>query len=179
MALCVSGLLAAGFGVGISRLTAAAGPPPSLGTVPAGTLSRAGVTLAAASQPPYCDIERGAAQRGAPAGVGGCAISREQAESNLLPAFRGTVREAVLARVSGPSGSGIGQDQLVWLVVVRSNLLVLPTTYCAPPVPGGAACQSRGLGAVSNQAIVFIDGLTGQVLTTVSVAAPAAGAPAG
>src|SRR5258708_13397072 len=37
VALCASGLLAAGFGVAISRLTAAPGPAPSLRTLPPGT----------------------------------------------------------------------------------------------------------------------------------------------
>jgi hypothetical protein len=179
VALGGSALLAAGFGIGVGRLAQAPQPAPQLRTVPAGALARAGITIGAADQPPYCDAGRSAAaRRVVQSGLPGCAISGEAAQASLLPAFQGTVTEAVLARANGPAASGIGQGRLVWLVVVRSSLLVLPTTACAPPVASGPACASRDMGQVSGQAIVFVDGSTGQVLTTLPVAAPA-GTPSG
>jgi len=142
--------------------------------VPPGTLSRAGVTLAAAKQPPYCGWRQDAGQAGTiPASLPGCAVTRRQAEGALLPGFRGSVVETALARASGPSASGIGRGRLVWLVVVRSNLLVLPTTSCGP-------CGSPRPPQVSNRAVAIVDGWTAQVLTVVPVLAGAQnGASAG
>jgi hypothetical protein len=178
-ALAGSAVLAVGVGVTTSLLVAGAQEAPRLHTVPAGTLSAAGISAAAASQPPYCDVERGAAQRGwTSAGVAGCAIARSDAEAALLPVFQGHVTEAVLARVTGPATSDIGRDRLVWMVVVQSSLLVLPTNACGPPRASGPACAAGRMGPVSSQAIVFVDATNGQVLTTVPVpAAPASPSP--
>jgi hypothetical protein len=148
VALGASTLLAAGFAVWIAGLVAGAPPAPQLQTVPAGTLSRAGITVTGAAQPGYCEVERSAVKRWVPAAGGGCPISRDEARAALLPVFQGDVTESTLARVSGPSASGLGRDRLVWLVVVHSSLLV-------------------GVGQTSPRAIVFVDGVTGQVLTTV------------
>jgi hypothetical protein len=170
VALGASAVLAVGVGVATSLLVAGAQEPPRLRTVPARTLPQAGISLAAASQPPYCDVERTAAQRGwTSAGVAGCAIGRTRAEAALLPVFQGHVTEAVLARVTGPATSDIGRDRLVWMVVVQSSLLVLPTNACGPPVASGPACAAGRMGPVSSQAVVFVDATSGQVLTTVPV----------
>lgn len=180
VALAGSAVLAVGFGVGIGRAVQSPRAAPHLRTVPAGALARAGITMGPADQPPYCGAGRPAAGRGwVPSGLPGCAISGEEARASLLPAFQGMVTEAVLARVSGPAGSGIGQGRLVWLVVVRSSLLVLPATACAPPVASGPACAVRDLGPVSPEAIVFVDGSSGQVLTTLPVAGRASAGPVG
>ena len=136
--------------------------------------------MAAADQPPYCDLGRVevAQRRVLPDGAAGCAISEREAQAALLPAFQNAVTEAVLVRVSGPATSGIGQDRLVWLMVVQSSLLILPTTACGPPRSTGPACAAGRIGPISTQAIVFVDGSSGQVLTTVSVPGQApAGAP--
>jgi hypothetical protein len=170
VALGASAVLAFGVGVATSLLVAGAQEPPRLRTVPARTLPQAGISVAAASQPPYCDVERTAAQRGwTSAGMAGCAIGRAQAQTALLPVFQGHVTEAVLARVTGPATSDIGRDRLVWLVVVQSSLLVLPTNACGPPVASGPACAAGRMGPVSSQAVVFVDATSGQVLTTVPV----------
>jgi hypothetical protein len=144
-ALAGSALLAAGAGIAAGRLAPPAPPAPRLETVPPGALARAGITVDGAGQPAYCGVERVRA-----AGVGGCAISRGDAEAALLPAFQGTVREAVLARVSGPPASGLGRDRTVWLVVVRSYLLVRPDQ-------------------TSPDVVVFVDAATGKVVTTLPV----------
>jgi hypothetical protein len=176
--LGASALLAVGVGVVTTRLVASAQQPPRLRTVPLRTLPAAGFSVAAANQPPYCDLERDAVQRGwTSSGVAGCAISRSDAESALLPVFQGHVSEAVLARVTGPADSDVGSDQLVWLLVVRSSLLVLPTNACGPPRASGPACATGRMGPVSTQAVVIVDATDGQVLTTVPV--PAASTSAG
>jgi hypothetical protein len=146
-ALGASALLAGAVAVEAGRLAGGTPPAPRLRTVPAGTLSRAGITVTGVDRPAYCDLERTAVGRWAPAAGAGCPISGAEARSALLPVFQGGVTEATLARVSGPSGSGLGRDRLVWLVVVRSSLLV-------------------GVGQDSPRAVVFVDGVTGQVLTT-------------
>jgi len=144
-ALAGSALVAVGAGVAAGRIAAPSAPAPLLATVPAGALTRAGITVSGAGQPPYCDAERRAGS-----GLAGCAISRGDAEASLLPAFQGTVREAALARVSGPPASGLGRDRMVWLVVVRSYLLVRPDQ-------------------TSPDVVVFVDAATGKVLTTLPV----------
>jgi hypothetical protein len=170
VALGGSAALAVGFGVGVSRLAASSSPAPHLRTVPASALARAGITVSAPDQPLYCDAERTAAERRwISNGLAGCPITAAQAQASLLPAFQSTVTETVLARATGPTTSGIGQGRLVWIVVVQSSLLVLPTTACGPPVASGPACAAPRLGQVSGQAIVFVDGSSGQVLTTVPV----------
>lgn len=166
VALGASALLAAGFGLTVARLAAATEPAPQLRTVPAGTLQQAGFSVAGAGQPPYCDLGRdGARRRWVSGGVAGCAITRAQAEDALLPGFQQSVREAVLARVSGPDGGAVGRNRLVWMVVVESSLLVLPPSGCAAAVSTGPVCPVPS----TNQAVVLIDGTTAEVLTTVPV----------
>jgi hypothetical protein len=178
VALGASAALAVGVGVATTRLVAGAEEAPRLRTVPARTLAAAGITVAAPSQPPYCDVERDAAQRGwTPSGTAGCAISQTDAEAALLPVFQGHVIEAVLARVSGPAATDVGADRLVWMLVVRSNLLVLPTDACGPPRASGPACAAGRMGPVSTQAVVLVDATNGQVLTTVAVPASSPASP--
>jgi hypothetical protein len=171
--LAGSALLAVGFGIGVGNAFGAARQPPHLRTVSSAALARAGVALGAADQPPYCDAARTAAARHwVSAGVAGCAITGAEAESALLPSFQPAVTETVLARVSGPAVGDVGQGRLVWIVVVQSNLLVLPTNACGPPRASGPACAAPRMGQVSSQAIVLVDGTSGQVLRTVSIPAP-------
>jgi hypothetical protein len=178
VALGASAALAVGVGVGSTRLVAGAEEAPRLRTVPDRTLAAAGISVAAPHQPPYCDVERDAARRGwTSSGAGGCAISQTDAEAALLPVFQGHVTEAALARVSGPATTDVGSDRLVWMLVVRSSLLVLPTDACGPPRASGPACAAGRMGPVSNQAVVLVDATNGQVLTTVAVPASAAPSP--
>ena len=178
VALGASAALAVGVGVGTTRFVAGAEEAPRLRTVPARTLSAAGISVAAPSQPPYCEVERGAAQHGwTSSGTAGCAISRTDAEAALLPVFQGHVTEGVLARVSGPASTEIGSERLVWMLVVKSSLLVLPTDACGPPRASGPACAAGRMGPVSTQAVVLVDATSGQVLTTVPVPASATPSP--
>jgi hypothetical protein len=175
VALAVSAVLAIGFGALISHATARQ-PVPRLRTVPGAFLEQNGYSLASADQPPYCGAERSAVAHWVSTGQAGCAIGQDEARLSTLPIFQGTVREAVLARATGPDNSGLGRDRLVWLLVVRSSLLILPTTDCGPPRPSGPACQARHLDRPSDEVIVFVDATTGQVITMVAVPMPAAGA---
>jgi len=161
-------LIAVGVGVGVSRLDATAPPAPRLHTVPADTLSRAGIVLGGASQPPYCGVEDRAVERGwLAARSAECAVGRDRAAAAALPGGRGAVLEAVLARVSGDGV--VGHGRLAWVMVVRSDLLLVPANACAPPSATGPACAVARLGPVSNQAVVIVDGATGQVLRWVPV----------
>lgn len=170
VALGASAALAAGFGLAIAGLASRTQPAPQLATVPARTLPQAGIRVAAANQPPYCDLERGAAERRwISAGVAGCAITRPAAEAALLPGFQGTVQEAVLARVSAESEGSLGHDRLVWMLVVRSSLLLIPPSGCGATPTSGPACAVRGAGAVTNRAVVLVDATTGEVITAVPV----------
>jgi hypothetical protein len=178
--LGASAVLAVGVGVATTRLVAGAQQAPRLRTVPPETLPAAGISVAAANQPPYCDLERDAARRGwTSSGEAGCAISQSDAESALLPIFQGQVTEALLARATGPANSDVGSDQLVWMLVVRSSLLVLPTNACGPPRASGPACAAGPgrMGPISSRAVVLVDATDGQVLTTVPVPVPASATP--
>jgi hypothetical protein len=93
------------------------------------------------------------------------------ASAAALPGGQGTADEAVLAQVTGTTGGIVGQNRLAWVVVVHSKYLMLPSTGCAPPRPNGPACAARGLGRVSTEAVVVVDGSSGQVLATVPVPA--------
>src|SRR5438309_5711164 len=89
-AMAGSLLLATGFGLAVTRVSAAQGPAPRLHTVPPGTLSSAGLTLSPAQQPPYCAVQRGAADRGLGIGGGaGCAISQHDAEADARRSGQG------------------------------------------------------------------------------------------
>ena len=165
VAVSATALLAAGVTVGVGYSSTSGQSAPQLHSVPPGTMSGAGISLAPAGQPPYCGVERGAVQRGwIGTASGGCAISQQEASQAIPPGQ--AVLEAVLVRVDAPDPSPIGHGRLAWLLVVRSNLLMLPTIGCAPPVASGPACAVRRLGRVSNEAVVVVDGSSAEVVTT-------------
>ncbi|MBJ7597568.1 hypothetical protein [Candidatus Nephthysia bennettiae] len=172
IALGSTALLALGFGIGVSSLGASRQPAPQLSALPSGALAGAGITLAAPQQPPYCETERALAQQGwVSSSFAGCPIAETAASASAaaLPGGQGTVDEAVLAEVTGSAGGVIGQNRVAWVMVVHSKYLVLPATGCAPPRPNGPACAARGLGHVSTEVVVVVDGSSGQVLATVPV----------
>jgi hypothetical protein len=174
IALGSTALLALAVAIGVSSLGAWRQPAPQLSAVPSDALTGAGITLAAPQQPPYCETERALAQQGwVSSSFAGCPISERTASAlaAALPGGQGTVDEVVLAQVTGSTGGIIGQNRLAWVVVVHSKYLMLPSTGCAPPRPNGPACAARGLGRVSTEAVVVVDGSSGQVLATVPVPA--------
>jgi hypothetical protein len=117
-------------------------------------------------------MERALARQGwVSSSVAGCPIAEQAANAAAvaLPGGQRSVGETVLAQVTGNQGEAIGQNRLAWVVVVRSKYPILPATGCAPPRPNGPACAARGLGRVSTEAVVVVDGSSGQVLTTIPV----------
>jgi hypothetical protein len=174
IALGLTTLLALAVGIGVSSLGAWTQPPPRLSAIPSEALAGAGITMAAPQQPPYCETERALAQQGwVSSSFAGCPIPEKTASASAaaLPGGVGTVDEAVLAQVTTTASGAIGQNRLAWVVVVHSKYLMLPATGCAPPRPNGPACAARGLGRVSTEAVVVVDGSSGQVLATVPVPA--------
>lgn len=161
-------LLSGGVAFAADRLASpGSSPAPQLKTIPSATVARLGISLSPATLPPYCGgLEQTAVDRGwVRPGSAGCTISRDVAERAARAGSRITVVESLLARVSGtrPS-SGIGKDQLTWLVVVQSSFGVT----CAQPQPQGAAsaCFRRG-GNITQ--LVLVDAFSGSVITTMNV----------
>lgn len=156
-------LLAGGVAVVGDRLASpASAPAPRLKTIPAATINRLGLTLSAATQPPYCSgFEQTAVDRGwLHPGTAGCAISRDVAERAARQGGRVTVVESLLARVSSTLPSVVGTNQLTWLVVVQS-------------VRGNIGClQSPGgcfRATFTNNQLVLIDALSSAVVTTMNL----------
>jgi hypothetical protein len=167
-ALAGSALLAAGLAVAVDRATAASGQAPQLRTVPASSLAASGITLGAATVPPYCGLEQAAAQGGwMPSGAGGCPIGRSAAEAIVTRGGSARVLESLLARASAAGRTSIGQDHLVWLVVVRSSAVMLPmiacvrgpaiVTPCPPPV------------AVAGNTLAMLDASSGRMVQLLTV----------
>jgi hypothetical protein len=117
-------VLAVGFGLAASQLAnARERAAPQLKSVPATTLARLGITLTAATQPPYCGMAGAAVEHGwMPAGRAGCAISRSAAEAAAVQGSRNAAVESLLALVTSSRQTAIGRDHLTWLVVTQSNL---------------------------------------------------------
>ena len=152
-ALACTVLLALAVGVAITRMSVAGSAQPP-------------------DQPPYCDSERLiAGRRLLPQAAAGCPVSAQAARSTAaeLLVGGGSVREAVLARVSQAGPGAVGRDRLAWVVVLHSDFLLVPATRCAPPRASGPACAVSGLGAVSNEEVVVVDGDSGQILATVPI----------
>lgn len=123
VAAAATALLAAGTGVAANQFAAPrAQPPPQLKTVPSATLTRLGVTLSAASQPPYCGMAGAAMGRGwLRQGSAGCAIDQDTAESAARRGGSARVVESLLAFVTSTRNPAIGRDHLAWLVVVQQT----------------------------------------------------------
>jgi hypothetical protein len=158
--------------------------PLQLKTVSAAQLEQMGVRLVATSAPPYCALSDGAEDRGwAQGAVIGCPTSRGAAERNARVGGN-TVVESALARATMRSNANIGQDHLVWVVVVRGPAGI---TGCPPLVSGGgrtqpalcsgaAACRSLGtatgnsslasrcVAAIGAPRILLLDGSSGALL---------------
>ncbi len=176
VACAVTVVLALGFGNGMSWLvTSAQSPAPTLRTIPPRTLQRYGITLSAATQPPYCGLaEGGPISRWLRTGLAGCPISRSAAEAAATRGASGTIQETVLARVTANGALPIGKDRLAWLVVLRGG--------SGPP---RVACPIRGatthitcpvISTPSFTRVVIVDGMTGQVVAVVIVGVQWAGA---
>jgi len=154
-ALVGSALVAAAFSVAADNAARVSASPPHLRTVSDAALARAGYRLAAPAVPPHCRIAQVAVGRGwLPQGAAGCPISRQAAIADATRGSDSRALDAVLARVTAASG---GVDQLLWLVVVQSSIVMTPAIACA----GGSS-------GVSVRCPVPIGGTTLQLLDAYS-----------
>jgi len=176
-ALAGSALLAAGFAVVAGRVTATNGPAPQLRGISASSLAAAGYTLGAAALPPYCDAELEAAGRGClPAGAAGCPVPRSAAEATAAPSGTAQVVESLLARVSATGTTGtVSRDRLMWLVVVRPRMLILPMIACAGGPAVTVPCPPQA--AVAGTVLVMVDAHSGQTVYAVMLGATGAAVP--
>jgi hypothetical protein len=157
-------------------LTGRAQPAPQLKNVPNATLARLGISLSAATQPPYCGATGPAVQHGLlRPGAIRCAISTDAAVAAARRGGGTQVVEALLALVSSSRSSTIGRDRLSWLLVTQGPL--------APPGPGAFPCQTPGGGwtacapvrTFNRSQLVVVDAYSGGVVSTLSLNPAAAG----
>jgi hypothetical protein len=170
-ALAGSAVLAVGFAIAAGQLTAGGGPTPRLRTVSASALAKAGYTLSPAALPPYCGVEQEASQRGwLPSGAGGCPVTRSAAEAAATPGGTSRVVESTLARVSAAGAAGpVGRDRLLWLVVARPSMVMVPLIACArgPAVTTPCPPVMPAMG----MALVMVDAHSGQTVYGVALTA--------
>jgi len=178
-ALAGTAVLAIGLGYAADRLVSGSAAP-RLTSVPASTLNRYGISLAAASAPPYC----GPLQAWGQAGLlrpAGCPITRQSAEAAAARVDGGVgVVEALLARVTSSPRAGGLSGRLAWVVVVRGFPIgpaVLPKIRCSVPVgsPGPPPPCILPVRIPSFTEVVILDASSGQVLTVVGASGPLAG----
>lgn len=153
-------LLAMGVGLAASQLaTPRTQPPPQLKTVPPTTLARLGISLAAASQPPYCGLADSAVGHGwLRSGSAGCAIGREAAESTARQGGAARVVESLLAFVTSTRAAAIGRDHLAWLVVVQQTLGACQQSG------GWSLCVGTGRGGFGWNQLAVVDAHSGGLL---------------
>ncbi len=164
-ALAISLLVAVGFAVAVDRVTAGREPAPHLRSVSQGALAASGLTLEAATQPPYCGAEQAAAHAGwLRAGWAGCAIGRDAAEAAVMRLGSGQVVESLLARVTASGRQPGFRDRLAWVVVVRGGMVLLPAMVCLQRAPAG--CSGPGTIQTRFLRVVVLDAFTGDVVTS-------------
>lgn len=163
-ALVSSAVLAAGFGVAVNAATRVTGSRPHLRTVSDAALAQAGYTLAAPAVPLHCEIALQAVGRGwLPQGAAGCPISRQAAIADATRGSDSRALDAVLARVDMPGG---GVDQLVWLVVMRSSIVMTPAIAC----PGSSSAVSvRCPVPIGGTTLQLLDAYSGRMLRFLAV----------
>lgn len=164
--------LAVCFGLAMDRVTTAAPSGPKLRTVSAAALASLGMTVAPATQPPYCGAEQAVASRGwLGSGSAGCPIGQDAARDAATKGAGGQTVESVLARVS-LSGMPTLRDRLAWVVVVRWGPFppFAPALACAPvgtvDVPVGTCTIMRP--ATLPDRIVVLDAHSAQILAVLT-----------
>ena len=127
-----------------------------------GSFDQLGIKLVAATPPPYCALSDAVNNRGwAHHGLGGCPISRQAAEKDAMTGGNATVLESALARATMPQNDSVGQDRLVWVVVVQNLGPRIAAVASCPVGAGSPVCFGRGLGGPR---LVLLDGQTGAVV---------------
>lgn len=179
VAAIATALLAGGVGLGADRLALPrVEPTPQLRTVPAATLVRLGLSLAPASQPPYCGVADVAVGRGwLRTGSAGCAIDRDAAEAAAGQGASVRVLESVLASVTSTRSSAIGQAHLAWLVVIQQ----LPSLNCQQ-AGGRTTCVGVTASGFGWNQLAVVDAHSGGVVGTLRLTPggrPRGGAPPG
>jgi hypothetical protein len=159
-------LLAGGFGLAIDHFaTPRQQPAPQLKTVPAATMARLGITLAAPAEPLYCGVAGAIASRGwLNSGAGGCAISQSTAETAARQGGSARVVESVLALVSSSRTSSLGHDLLAWVVVTQQSL----RSTCIQGVGGYQVCVGGRAGFAWTQ-LVVVDAHTAGIVNQLRV----------
>jgi hypothetical protein len=158
-ALVGSALLAAGFAVAVDASTGASASRPHLRIVSDAALAHAGYRLAAPAVPPHCPIAQRAMGRGwLPQGVAGCPITRQAAIADATSGSDSRALDAVLARISTAGG---GVDQLVWLVVLQSTIVMTPAIGCAG---SSSAVSVRCPVPIGGTTLQLLDAYTGAML---------------
>ncbi|HEY4025518.1 MAG TPA: hypothetical protein VGO86_03725 [Candidatus Dormibacteraeota bacterium] len=170
-------VVAVGFAVAVDRAIASRGQAPRLHTASASTLATAGITLSAPLTPPYCGVEHAAAERGwLPAGAVNCPIVRSAAEAAAARGG-GQVLESVLARVGTTGTAGAGHDRLMWLVVVRSSVVMLPMIVCARGPAVDTPCPPSPPTPRVGTTLVMLDAHSGQLVQLLALTANGGVAP--
>ncbi|HEY4025519.1 MAG TPA: hypothetical protein VGO86_03730 [Candidatus Dormibacteraeota bacterium] len=159
-------LLAVAFGLAANQLTTSpTRPEPHLRTVSNATLTRLGLSLSAAVQPPHCGLADGAALHGwLPAGSVGCAITQTAAEAMARQGGSGTVIESLLALVTSTRPAAIGYHHLTWLVVTQNT-----ASYCGQSGGGFSTCL--GQRGFTRSQLVLVDGHGAGIINTLRLGA--------
>jgi len=151
--------VAAGFGVAADELAARPGQSvPQLKTISTASLGRLGLTLSAATLPPYCGAADAAVSRGwLRPGAGACPITRDVAEAAARLSGNGHAVESVLALVTSSATSAVGHNHLTWLVVSQRS-----AGGCRSPVSAwSVSCGARRFGWTQ---LVLVDARTAGIL---------------
>jgi len=153
-------VVATGFGV-TGELFARQVPDATLRlkSISVAQFEQLGIRLVATRPPPYCALSDAVDDQGwAQSGLAGCPISREVAEKDATTGTSLTVVESALGRATMPQNTSVGQNHLVWVVVVQGAGHHVPLgTSCAALAP----CPSGGVGGPR---LLLLDGQTGALL---------------
>jgi hypothetical protein len=151
-------VVATGFGL-TAEILARHVPDPTLRlrTVSAAQVDQLGIKLAATRPPPYCALSDAVDDRGwSQSGLGGCPISRQVAEKDATVGGSVTVIESALGRATMPQNDSVGQNRLVWVVVVQGNRPRLVPVHSCPALSAGCF--------VGGPRLLLLDGQTGALL---------------
>jgi hypothetical protein len=164
-------LVAGSFGFAVDQFaTPHTQQAPQLKTVPAATLSRLGVALAAPNEPLYCGVTGAVISHGwLHSGAAGCAIAQSAAETAARQGGTTRVVESVLAMVTSSRVSALGRDLLAWVVVTQQT----GRSSCLRGLGGYQVCVG-GRGGFPPSQVVVVDAHSGQVVSQLPLA-PAGG----
>ncbi len=166
-------LLAAGMGAGVQLALAVGQSAPRLHTVSQATLDSLGISLAPASEMPFCGL-RGMPMVGRMVEDGplDCPISSNQAVAAAQGPVSRKVVETLLARVTAPDQPVVGHDRLAWLVVLKGWGQAAPAIHTCVPLAGGASCRLIVVPVATGPILVVVDARTARVVATYWLGTP-------